>query len=276
MPADRIRALDRPDGVLLTGATGFVGMALLARYLEGSDRPVYALVRAADDSRAGERMKDVLTDLFGEAKGAQEDRLVAVPGDVEAPGLGLAPEDREALAGRVRDIVHAAASVSFDLALDDSRRINVDGPRRMLELAELCQESGGLRSFSYISTAYVAGTHRGEFGEDQLDVGQRFRNPYERSKFEAERLVREYAGRLPLRIFRPSIVVGEEATGWTTSFNVLSTPLKAFARDLLPILPAKRRAPVDVVPVDYVADAVFALSDRRVNGAETYNLVAGH
>ena len=99
----------------------------------------------------------------------------------------------------------------------------------MLELAELCRRRGGLRRFSYVSTAYVAGTHDGEFSEDQLDVGQGFRNPYERSKFEAEQLVRAYRGRLPIQVFRPSIIVGERATGWTVSFNVLYAPLKAFA-----------------------------------------------
>jgi long-chain acyl-CoA synthetase len=194
---------------------------------------------------------------------------------VEAPGLGLFADDRHALAEHVSDIVHAAASVSFELPLEDSRRINVEGTRRMLDFAQLCHARGGLRGFSYISTAYVAGTHAGEFGEEQLEVGQDFRNPYERSKFEAERLVRHHSDDLPIRIFRPSIVVGEAASGWTTSFNVLYAPLKAFARGVLPVLPAKRRTPVDVVPVDYVADAVFALSRKPVKGLETYHLVAG-
>ena len=110
----------------------------------------------------------------------------------------------------------------------------------------------------------MAGTHKGEFGEDQLDVGQRFRNPYEQSKFEAERLVRAADGRLPIQIFRPSIVVGERTTGWTPAFNVLYSPLKAFVRGSLPAVPARRSAPVDVVPVDYVADAVFELAGDPV------------
>jgi nucleoside-diphosphate-sugar epimerase len=165
--------------------------------------------------------------------------------------------------------------VSFTLPLDRSREINVEGTRRMLELAELCEKRAGLEHFSYISTAYVAGTHKGEFGENQLDVGQGFRNPYEQSKFEAERLVRAADGRLPIQIFRPSIVVGERTTGWTPAFNVLYSPLKAFVRGSLPALPARRSAPVDVVPVDYVADAVFELAGDPVNGTSTYHLVAG-
>jgi thioester reductase-like protein len=249
-----------PKGILLTGATGFVGGELLARYLERSDRPVYALVRGEDQAAADRRLRDTLDGLVEDPDAIAGKRLFAVPGDIRRPGLGLRHRDRESLATRVNEIVHAAASVSFELPLEDSRRINVEGTRQMLELAELCRDRGGMRRFSYISTAYVAGTHEGEFREDQLQVGQGFRNPYEQSKFEAERLVRGRSDRLPIQVFRPSIVVGEAASGWTASFNVLYTPLKAYARDLLPIVPARREAPVDVVPVDYVADAVFELS----------------
>ena len=260
--------------VLLTGATGFVGMEILARYLERTDRPVIAPVRARDQAEATSRLRDTAACLFGD-EDAYSDRIVAVPADIEQPGLGLDRATREKVASQVTDIVHSAASVSFTLPLDRSREINVEGTRRMLELADLCQSHGGLEHFSYISTAYVAGTHKGGFGEDQLDVGQRFRNPYEQSKFEAETLVRTTEDRLPIQIFRPSIVVGERTTGWTPAFNVLYSPLKAFVRGSLPAVPARRSAPVDVVPVDYVADAVFELAGERVNGASTYHLVAG-
>jgi long-chain acyl-CoA synthetase len=145
----------------------------------------------------------------------------------------------------------------------------------MLELAARCDRRGGLRSFSYVSTAYVAGTHAGSFAEDQLDVGQGFRNAYERSKHEAERLVRDHAGELAVRIFRPSIVVGDRRTGWTQSFNVLYGPLRAFARGAYAALPARRSAPVDVVSVDYVADAIFALAQAPGGDGATYHLTAG-
>jgi long-chain acyl-CoA synthetase len=266
---------DRTDGaVLLTGATGFVGMEILARYLERTDRHVIAPIRAHGEAQAAERLRGTVACLFGD-EGAFADRLTALPADIEQPGLGLDPATRDSVAERVTDIVHSAASVSFTLSLDRSREINVEGTRRVLELAQLCARKGGLEHFSYISTAYVAGTHKGEFGEDQLDVGQRFRNPYEQSKFEAELLVRAGDGRLPIQIFRPSIVVGERTTGWTPAFNVLYSPLKAFVRGALPAVPARRSAPVDVVPVDYVADAVFELAGERVDGTSTYHLVAG-
>jgi thioester reductase-like protein len=247
--------------VLLTGATGFLGQELLARLLERDDRHVHALVRAPDDEAAAERLP-------------HHERLTAVAGDIERPDLGLSEQRAAALAEQVTTVVHCAASVSFSLGLEESRAVNVAGSRRMVELAERCASRGdGLRRFTYVSTAYVAGTHRGEFDEDSLDVGQDFRNAYERSKFEAERLVRHRAEGLPLQVLRPSIVVGDSRDGWTSSFNVLYGPLRAFARGAIPALPARRRSPVDVVPVDYVADSACDLACDGPDG--TFHLVAG-
>ena len=156
--------------------------------------------------------------------------------------------------------MHCAASVSFDLALEKSRRVNVDGTRNVVELAERCPGSSG--SPTSRPPTWPA-SRAGLFREDQLDVGQRFRNSYEHSKFEAERMLRERAEGLPLQILRPSIIVGDSRTGRTSSFNVLYGPLKAFARGRIPAIPARRSAPVDIVPVDYVADRADELAHER-------------
>ena len=177
---------------------------------------------------------------------------------------------------RASEIVHCAATVSFVTGLEDSRRINVEGTRRVLGLAERCARRDVLQRFVHVSTAYVAGTHDGLFGEDDLDVSQRFRNGYERSKFEAEQLVRAHAPLLPaITILRPSIIVGESSTGWTPAFNVLYVPMRAFAHQQMRVLPATRSAPVDVVPADHVADAIIELTRATEPGLHTYHLVAG-
>src|SRR5215207_149394 len=238
--------------VVLTGATGFVGRELLARLLERDDRHVYAIVRG------------------GPGRLPEHERLTTVAGDIEQPGLGLDPRTAAVIADEATTVIHCAASVSFDLGLEESRQVNVEGTRRVADFAGGC---AGLRRFTYVSTAYVAGAHRGLFREEDLDVGQDFRNAYERSKFEAEGLVRERAGELPVQILRPSIVVGDSRTGWTSSFNVLYPPLRAFAHGAIPALPARRRSPVDVVPVDYVADSVHELATSGPDG--TFHLVAG-
>jgi thioester reductase-like protein len=260
--------------VLLTGTTGFVGMELLARYLERSERQIVALIRAGNADGAQARMNAVLENLFGESWPEVAGRVHVVAADMTAPGLGLEPGDRDRLAERVTTIVHCAASVSFTLPLEQAREINVAGTRRMLEFAELAQARGGLDCYGHVSTAYVAGTHAGRFCERDLDVGQSFHNSYEQSKFEAEQLVRACDG-LPSKILRPSIVVGDRNSGWTSAFNVLYWPLRALSRGLFSVVPAIPTAPVDVVSIDYVADAVHALCEQSGGAGETYHLIAG-
>lgn len=268
------RGMNSPP-IFLTGATGFLGMGLLARYLERTDRTIFALVRGADDADAQARLEATVRRVLPDP-GSYAGRAIAVRGDITQPGLGMPPRARAELAEQIGEIVHGAASVSFTLPLAESHAINVAGTEQILRLAELAQRRGdGLRLLSYVSTAYVAGDHDGVFYEQDLAIGQRFRNAYERSKFEAEQRVRAHAERLPVRVFRPSIVVGDAESGWTPAFNVIYWPLKAFARGAYKAIPARRSAPVDVVPVSYVADAIFALADCAAPSGTTFNLAAG-
>ncbi len=261
--------------ILLTGATGFVGMELLARYLERGDRDIVTLVRAPDDESAKARMEAVLTNLFG-ARRARDyaGRVRAVAAELTASRLGLGQGRYAELAEKVSSIVHSAASVSFAEPLEQARAINREGTRRLLEFAGHARRQGGLERYAHISTAYVAGTHHGHFAESDLDVGQQFRNSYEQSKFEAETLVRRQA-EIPFTILRPSIVVGDRRSGWTAAFNVLYWPLRAFSRGLFTEIPAITSAPVDVVSVDYVADAAHELCESPGGIGETYHLTAG-
>jgi thioester reductase-like protein len=252
---------ERP--ILLTGATGFVGMAVLARLL-AADHEVHCLIRASDDAEADSRLRAVLHRVQAPATG----RAVAIAGDLTAPRLGLGDRHDEIAAG-VGTVIHSAASVAFDLPIEEARAINVEGTRRVLDFAGAVPD---LQRVAYVSTAYVAGDRRGTAYEDDRETGP-FRNSYERSKHEAEGVVR--SSTLPWTIARPSIIVGESTTGWTASFNVLYAPLRAFAAGAYPVLPARRRSPVDVVPVDYVADAVAALARHPEAVGGTYHLTAG-
>ncbi|HEX3688687.1 MAG TPA: SDR family oxidoreductase [Solirubrobacteraceae bacterium] len=260
--------------VLLTGATGFVGMELLARYLERSERNVVTLVRARSHEGAQARIDAVLENLFGADGRDYRGRVRAVAADMTAPGLGLSDAERAAMAERVTKIIHSAASVSFSLPVAEARAINREGTRRMLELADLVQARGGLECYAHVSTAFVAGDHPGSFAECDHNVGQQFHNSYEQSKFEAEELIRSHEG-LPYTIMRPSIVVGDRNNGWTAAFNVLYWPLRAFARGLFTAVPAIPSAPVDVVSIDYVADAAYELCETSCGNGVTYHLTAG-
>jgi nucleoside-diphosphate-sugar epimerase len=256
--------------VFLTGATGFLGMEVLARLLEDGDREVLALIRASDDAAAEQRLDDVLLKLWDDPA-PYRSRVHAVRGDVTAPGLGLG-DRRDEWASRTGAVLHCAASISFDLPLAEARAINVDGTARVLDFAVDAQARDGLERFLHVSTAYVAGRYEGTFRERQLDAGQTFRNTYEETKADAESIVTR-ARELGPAIARPSIVVGESDSGWTPTFNVLYWPLRAFSRGMFEEVPALADGHVDVVPIDYVADSLVHLLGRSEAGV--FNLVSG-
>ncbi len=255
--------------ILLTGATGFLGMELLVRLLDQTDREVVALVRARDDAAAAARLDGVLATLYAPGRRPAPGRVRALAADLEAPGLGLSDAAADALAAEVETVVHCAASVSFALPLEEARRINVEGTRGMLALAARAPR---LQQLVHVSTAYVAGERPGRVFEHEGDVGQEPRNTYEQTKLEAEALVQ--ASGLPAAILRPSIVVGDSVTGWTPAFNVIYWPLQGFARGLLSSVAADPAGRVDVVPVDAVADALVTLAARRGQRG-IFHVVAG-
>jgi thioester reductase-like protein len=257
--------------VFLTGATGFLGMEVLARLLEAGERDVYALVRASDRAGAEERLDGVLRKLWRDPE-EHRHRVHAVAGDLTRPGLGIENGERTHLAEEIGAVLHCAASISFDLPLDEARAINVEGTREVIGLAREAKALGRLNRFLHVSTAYVSGDYHGTFRERQLDAGQTFRNTYEQTKLEAERIVADATDLSPA-VARPSIVMGEAASGWTPAFNVLYWPLRAFSRGLFDTVPADPDGRVDVVPVDYVADAIVHLLDGGEAGV--FNLVAG-
>ena len=258
--------------VFLTGATGFLGMEVMARLLERGDRDVLALVRAADQTSAQERLDGVLAKLWRDPS-PYRGHARAVVGELTQPGLGMSSRDRAAVAEEAGAVMHCAASISFDLPLEEARQINVEGTREVIGFAREAKALGRLDRFVHVSTAYVAGITRGTFRERQLDAGQEFRNTYEQTKWEAEHVVADADDLAPV-VARPSIVMGESTSGWTPAFNVLYWPIRAFTRGLFEEVPARPEALVDVVPVDYVADAlVFLLENNGSSGV--VNLTAG-
>ena len=154
-------------------------------------------------------------------------------------------------------MIHSAATVRFDHTLDEARSINVEGTRRVLDFAAGARN---LRSVAYVGTAYVAGERSDLIREDELAVGQSYRNTYEQTKAEAEALVRSRFESLPGVILRPSIIVGDSQTGVTSSFKMMYWPLKIYARGLWRTVPGYPDAVLDIVPVDYVAASVARLA----------------
>ena len=163
----------------------------------------------------------------------------------------------------------------LDLPLERSRAVNVGGTRGMLDLARERARRGTLTRFDYVGTAYVAGRRTDVVPEDELDGRLGHKNTYERSKFEAEGLVRAAAGELPVCIFRPSIVVGESDSGRTTSFNMIYWPARLYASGLWRTCPGNPEAPVDLVPVNFVRDALLAIRRQPRSLGRCFHLAAG-
>jgi long-chain acyl-CoA synthetase len=263
--------------VFITGVTGFLGRHVAVRLLQrrGEGR-LHCLVRAKGAEEGRRRLVESIARVVGAGEaGRMGAELEPRVGDLTLPGLGLSAEDREAVLSRCGQIIHGAADIRFNQDLEDARSRNVGGTREVAALAREALARGTLRRFDWVGTAFVAGLRRDRVGEDELAHEAGWKNPYEQSKYEAELWLREACSDLPLTVFRPSIIVGESSTGATTNFGMLYWPLQVYARGWWRTVVGRPETPVDVVPVDFVADAIEALSrvGRPVGGA--YHLTAG-
>jgi thioester reductase-like protein len=252
-----------------TGFPGFLGSELLPRVLErvpGSE--AVCLVQPRFAALARERAEEL-----ARRSPALAGRIRIAKGDITLPGLGL--DGAGALRERVAAVWHLAAVYDLSVPREVGMRVNVDGTRNVLDFARGCP---GLERLHYVSTCYVSGRWAGEFGEDDLERGQRFNNFYEETKYLAEvevrRAVREG---LPAVVYRPAVVVGDSATGATQKYDgpyyvvrwLLRQP-RALA--LLPVVGDPRRFVFNVVPRDFVVDALAWLSARPDAVGRTYAL----
>lgn len=264
--------------ILVTGATGNIGAALVARLLE-QDRSAHLilLVRGESVEPARQRVESTIRFLSPEFDLAHAaDRVAVLTGDITRDYLGLSKPMWNSVARLTTEIVHCAAATKFLLPLACSRSINCAGTANVLKLAEHAHLHGGLRQLVHVSTAYVCGDRAGLILEDDQAVPTKFSNNYEQTKWEAEQLVRRCMTELPISIVRPSVVVGDSRNGRTTAFNVMYTPLKMAFDGRLPCLPCYADAQLDVVPLEYVADALAHITFHyEQTVGRTFNLTAG-
>jgi long-chain acyl-CoA synthetase len=139
-------------------------------------------------------------------------------------------------------------------------RINVQGTASVLDLARAAHKDHGLIRLAHISTAYVAGARQGDVPEDALTAEFGFSNVYELSKYQSELLVQQAKQELPVSVFRPGMIVGDSRTGAIKTFNTLYFPFRLYLTGRLRVVPTKSELPMNLVPVDYVAEAVVRLT----------------
>ncbi len=249
---------------LITGFPGFIGRLLVARLLQQEpDLTIVALVE--------ERMLEPARQAAAEIGG---DRIEVVQGDISDRKLGLTDSDHERIVSEVRRVYHLAAIYDLAVPIELAQRVNVDGTGNVLEL---CARAKNLERLAYISTAYVAGLRRGVVYEHELVMGQGFKNHYESTKFQAEVWARRYMDRVPTTILRPAIVVGDSRTGETQKFDGPYYLLKAVSRAKKANQPlmhfGRANSPFNVVPVDYVVEAIATAAAAPETRGETLHLV---
>src|ERR1700712_5228965 len=248
----------------VTGATGFIGRHLVERLLD-REGDIFVLVR--------EGSEDKLERLLAPA-GDKAARIKPVKGDISEPSLGLSDEDKAALEG-VEHFFHLAAI--YDMTASDeerNRRLNVLGTQNAVDLANEL----GTKHLHYASSIAVAGEYDDIFTEDDFDVGQKLTHPYHQTKFEAEKLVRQQA-KVPWRVYRPAIVVGDSRTGEMDKVDGPYYFFKAIqkARAALPEwfpLVGPELGRTNVVPVDYVADALDHIAHQPGLDGQTFHLAS--
>lgn len=262
----RTRTRSGARQILVTGYPGFIGKELVRKLIKAEPESTFYLL-------VQNKFVDGAKKYIRSFRRRKLEKINVLSGDIASMHLGLSAEELKRVARSVTDIYHLAA-ISY-LGVPDKLmwNVNVKGTQNLLEVAD---QARNLNRFNHVSTCYVSGNRQGVITESELDEGQSFRNAYESTKFEAEKRALKASERLPVSIYRPAIVVGDSRTGEISRFDgpyfmgllLASSPLSV----PLP-LPGKGIGPLNMVPVDYVVNAIYYLSLQPQAVGKTFHLV---
>ncbi|MBT9493635.1 MAG: SDR family oxidoreductase [Paucibacter sp.] len=251
----------------VTGATGFIGKRLVKKLLARRGSTVHFLLR--EESR--DKLPELL-EFWGLAKSTKA-RALPVFGDLTGKKLGVSAADLKALKGQIDHVYHLAAV--YDLKADEASQMaaNVDGTRSMVEFAAAI-EAGHVH---HVSSIAAAGLYEGVFREDMFGEAEGLDHPYFNSKHESEKIVRQECKR-PWTVYRPAMVVGDSKTGEMDKIDgpyYFFKPIQRLRQILPPWLPSigLEGGRVNIVPVDYVVDALDHISHQAHSTGRCFHLV---
>jgi thioester reductase-like protein len=261
--------------ILLTGSTGYIGAHIASNLLREHSDPLNVLVRARDEQEARARLwRSLQLHLdFPEFAELLRSRINIFLGDLTDSHFGLEGDDYKRLVRTTDSVIHCAASLNRR-SEKSCLNVNLRGTLEVIQLALRARDDHGLRRFSHVSTVAVAGQRSNEVVEEDtaIDWTRSDYDPYARTKKFCEHMIRELLPDVPRTIFRPSIVLGDSRRPETNQFDMV----RAFVFLAgLPALPFRAADRIDIVPVNFVAEAVATLHEKEKPEHEIYHLSSG-
>src|ERR1700682_5908915 len=261
--------------IFLTGSTGYIGAHIAAILLNSHSDRLNLLVRAKTEQEAHARLWHALQLHldFSQVRDALETRISIFRGDLTDARFGRDDAEYARLVGTTESVIHCAASLNRK-SEKSCLNVNLRGTLEVAQLARRAHDAHGLRRFSEVSTVAVAGQRSNELvtEDNSIDWERSDYDPYARTKKFCEHMIRELLPEVPITIFRPSIVLGDSRRAETTQFDMV----KAFVFLAgLRVLPFRCGDKIDIVNVDFVADAIATLHQKDIPQFDTYHLSSG-
>lgn len=254
--------MPQSEAIFITGFPGFIAARLVKRLAADGVR-FFLLVQPAFVERARAQIA-----LISRETETPLENFRIFEGDITKADLELSPADSDVVRRETSTLFHLAAIYDLAVARDLAMRVNVEGTRNINSFARTIRNLG---RYHYVSTCYVAGLRKGVILENELQHNAGFRNAYEETKYLAELEVEALKSELPVTIHRPAVVCGDSRTGETAKYDgiyYLIQYLRMWPEGLTLVNIGNREVQLNLVPVDFVIDAMAALAkDDRAIGA---------
>lgn len=262
----------------LTGGTGAVGSAIVPLLLDAPGTQVRLLLRAESDVALAQRLESLAGFWGWDESSDKRARVKAYRGDAAVPNFNLPDGQYAELAGECTHLIHSAGTVRMNLSIEDARRSAVGSAQATVAFARRLAAAGRLQKFEYVSTVGVAGKRPGALPEIWMDETREFHNTYEQAKAEAEEIIRSAIvdEGLPVTVHRPSMVIGDSRDGRIIHFQIFYFICEFLSgRKTLGLFPNFGEVQLDVIPVDWVAEAIVAASRDPATAGRIFHLCSG-